>query len=104
MRKVATCPQCGHRERSWRIPLETSATFIFSRHTRCIQCGSYRVRLLSGRDRIDSRSAHPLSVLLGLTFAPFLHCNPCRLQYHDWRSVHPSPQAADAFRETEARV
>jgi hypothetical protein len=60
------------------------------------------VRLLSERDHIDSRSAHPLSVLLGLTFAPFLHCNPCRLQYHDWRAVHPS--ARPVARQAAATV
>jgi hypothetical protein len=60
---------------------------VFSRYTRCVQCGSTRVRRLPERDRIDRMSSHPLSVLLGLTFAPIYHCNPCRLQYRDWRKI-----------------
>ena len=48
------------------------------------------VRQLNGRDQIDRVSVHPLSMLLALTMAPFYHCNPCRLQYHEWRPVHPS--------------
>ena len=87
------CSKCGYRARTWRLPFEKTATFVFARYSRCIQCGSYRVRRLPGRDRIDSRSTHPLSVLLALTMAPFYHCNPCRLQYHDWRPVNPSAEA-----------
>jgi len=86
------CSTCGYRARTWRRPFEKTFTFVFARYSRCIQCGSYRVRRLSGRDRIDSRSTHPLSVLLALTRAPFYHCNPCRLQYHDWRPVQPPDQ------------
>jgi uncharacterized protein with PIN domain len=89
-RKVLSCPECGYVARTWRIPFERTATFVFTRYSRCIQCGNYKVRRLSGRDRIDSISTHPLSVLLSVTMAPFYHCNPCRLQYHDWRPVHPT--------------
>jgi len=92
-RKVMKCSTCGYHARAWRLPFDRTTTFVFSRYSRCIQCGSYRVRRLPGRDRIDGRSTHPLSVLLALTLAPFYHCNPCRLQYHDWRSVQPSDQA-----------
>ena len=90
------CSACTYRARTWRLPFERTATFIFSPYSRCIQCGSYRVKRLRGRDRIDTRSTHPLSFLLSLTGAPFYHCNPCRLQYHDWRPVQPVEQ-------TEAR-
>ena len=89
-RRVQLCKKCGFRQRDWRVPLEASLTFVLSRYSRCIQCGSYKVRRLSGRDHIDRVSAHPLSLLLGLTMAPLYHCNPCRLQYHDWRPAHPS--------------
>jgi hypothetical protein len=84
------CPKCRHVERRWRVPFEREGTFVFSRYSRCIQCGSYRVKRLAGRDRIDTLSAHPLSVIAGLTLAPFHHCNACRLQFHDWRAIHPS--------------
>ncbi len=32
-------------------------------------------------------SSHPICLLLALTFAPIYHCNPCRLQYRDWRPL-----------------
>jgi uncharacterized protein with PIN domain len=89
-RKVQLCKKCGYRLREWRVPFEAALTFMLSRYSRCIQCGSYKVRRLTGRDEIDRVSVHPLSMLVGLTLAPFYHCNPCRLQYHDWRAVHPS--------------
>ncbi len=87
-RKVQLCKTCGFRLRDWRVPFEASYTFIASRESRCIQCGTFKVRRLSGRDEIDPVSTHPLSLLIGLTMAPYYHCNPCRLQYHDWRPVH----------------
>jgi hypothetical protein len=86
-RKVLRCAACRYRARQLRVPFESELTFVFSRHTRCIRCGSARVRRLSDRDRIDSMSSHPLSLLLALTFAPIHHCSPCRLQYRDWRGV-----------------
>ena len=89
-RKVLRCPKCGYRQREWRVPFESTLTFVLSRYSRCVQCGSYKVRRLNGRDQIDRVSVHPLSMLLALTMAPFYHCNPCRLQYHEWRPVHPS--------------
>ena len=89
-RKVQLCAKCGFRRREWRVPFETALTFTLSRYSRCIQCGSCKVRKLQERDHIDRVSAHPLSMLLGLTMAPLYHCNPCRLQYHDWRPAHPS--------------
>lgn len=89
-RRIQQCKKCGNRLREWRVPFEASFTFALSRYSRCIQCGSYKVRRLTGRDEIDRVSAHPVSMLIGLTMAPFYHCNPCRLQYHDWRAVHPS--------------
>ena len=89
-RRVQQCRKCGFTQREWRVPFEEELTFILSRYSRCIRCGSYKVRRLQERDQIDRVSNHPLSMLLGLTLAPFHHCNPCRLQYHDWRPVHPS--------------
>lgn len=92
-RRVLACSKCGVRQRQWRVPFESALTFLVSRYSRCIQCGGYKVRRLQGRDLIDRVSPHPLSVLLALTLAPYYHCNPCRLQYHDWRAVHPSVRA-----------
>ncbi len=89
-RRVQLCRKCGYQLREWRVPLEATLTFILSRYSRCIQCGSYKVRRLNGRDEIDRVSVHPFSMLIALTLAPFYHCNPCRLQYHDWRTVRPA--------------
>lgn len=89
-RKVLQCAKCGYRQTERRIPFETELEFANASHTRCIQCGNLRVRKLPRRDVIDRMSSHPLSVLAGLARAPIYHCNPCRLQYHDWRPVHPS--------------
>jgi hypothetical protein len=83
------------------VPFESVLHFALSRHTRCIQCGNLRVRRLPKRDRIDRVSAHPLSVLAGVLRAPFYHCNPCRLQYHDWRS--PDPAAVRTERSAPAQ-
>jgi hypothetical protein len=76
--------------REWRKPFEATRTFAFSRCTRCIECGSARVRQLESRDRIDRMSRHPASLLMALTLAPIYHCSPCRLQYRDWRPVDRS--------------
>jgi hypothetical protein len=88
-RKVLQCGQCGFRAREWRVPFESTAAFVFSRYTRCIDCGSYRVRRMPSRDQIDRMTNRPLSLVFALTFAPIYHCGPCRLQYHDWRAVAP---------------
>jgi hypothetical protein len=87
---VLACGKCGCLLREWRVPFESAATFAFSRYTRCIDCGSYRVRRLPRRDQIDRMTNRPLSLMFALTFAPIYHCGPCRLQYHDWRPVSPS--------------
>jgi uncharacterized protein with PIN domain len=89
-RKVQICSACGYREREWRVPFASEAAFVFSRYTRCIECGGYRVRRLSERDHIDRMSAHPLSLVFGVVLAPINHCSPCRLQYRDWRGIRSS--------------
>ncbi|MFN7916254.1 MAG: hypothetical protein U0Q55_13015 [Vicinamibacterales bacterium] len=89
-RKVLQCGKCGFRTRERRVPFEAEIEFATAAHTRCIQCGNLRVRRLPKRDMIDRMSTHPISLLAGLVRAPIYHCNPCRLQYHDWRPVHPS--------------
>jgi hypothetical protein len=100
-RRVLHCGACGHHVRQWRKPFEATRTFVFSRHTRCVQCGSSRVRRLPERDRIDRMSTHPVSLLLALTAAPIYHCNPCRLQYRDWRSIGPDSNAEFRIQNSE---
>lgn len=94
--KVEACRRCGARVRSYRVPMANAARFLFARYTRCIQCGTEKVRRLPARDRIDRMSKHPLSLLFQLTFAPIVHCGACRLQYHDWRKPEPVPAAKTA--------
>lgn len=89
-RKVQQCSKCGFRVRERRVPFQAEIEFVTARHTRCIQCGNLRVRRLPKRDVIDRMSTHPISLMASLARAPIYHCNPCRLQYHDWRQVHPS--------------
>jgi hypothetical protein len=82
---VHHCHRCNRRIRRWRSAADRSVQFLFSRQSHCIQCGTGRVQRLSKRDRIDSMSKHPFSLVLLLTGAPINHCPSCRLQYHDWR-------------------
>jgi hypothetical protein len=89
LRRIDECRVCHARYRTFRVPFSDASRFLFSRYSHCIQCGSKKVKRLAQRDRIDGLSKHPLSVLLGLTFAPLNHCNACRLQYHDWRRPEP---------------
>ena len=89
-RRVLQCPSCGYRHASRRLPFEATTNFVLAPYTCCIQCGNLRVRRLPERDQIDAMSHHPISVLLGLLFAPIYHCNSCRLQYRDFRKTSPA--------------
>jgi hypothetical protein len=79
------CTKCGRRLNQFRTLRSAMVTFAFSRHTHCIRCGTPHVHRLSKRDRIDSVSRHPLSLLFALIGAPLNKCSDCRLQYRDWR-------------------
>jgi hypothetical protein len=83
------CSRCHFRTRRLRTALSVSLAFYFSRFTHCIRCGSSRIERLKKRDRIDSTSKHPTSLLLRLTGAPLKKCPACRLQYYDWRPPVP---------------
>jgi hypothetical protein len=84
-RRLLCCAACGFEVPDRRLPFKASLRFLASSHSRCIECGTTRVRRLPARDSIDRMSRHPLSLLFGLTFAPIYHCGRCRLQYRDWR-------------------
>ncbi len=102
-RRLWVCRSCGARVHVWRIPFEATWAFVSTRHTSCIMCGNTRVRRIPVRDRIDAMSAHPLSMLFGLMGAPIYHCNACRHQYRDWRSLAPVTEpTADGARESDA--
>lgn len=101
-RRLFVCRACGTQLRAWRIPLETTVRFVSSTHTRCISCGNERVRYLATRDRIDHMSKHPFSLIAAVVRAPIYHCNACRHQYHDWRSVSPLTQERKAAKESRS--
>ena len=85
------CTKCGRRVYRRRMSGGGTFAFAFSRHTHCIRCGTPNVQRLRKRDRIDSVSRHPVSLLFALIGAPLNRCYSCRLQYRDWR--RPVPQA-----------
>ena len=96
---VFRCGRCGYRLSVQHAFLRVSVTFVFSRHTHCVRCGTPEVRRSVKRDRVDSVSNHPLSRILQLTGAPVNRCLRCRLQYYDWRrplGAADVPGSADA--------
>jgi hypothetical protein len=58
--------------------------FLFSRHSRCIRCGSEAVQRLKKRDKVDGFSQNPLALMQVLIGAPVNRCSPCWLQFFDW--------------------
>ena len=86
---IFRCTKCGRRVSLVRSAQSVTLTFLLSRQSHCIRCGTTNVQRLKKRDRIDSVSHHPVSLLLALTGAPFNRCTRCRLQYHDWRRPVP---------------
>jgi hypothetical protein len=63
--------------------------FPFSRHSRCIRCGSDAIQRLKKRDKQDGFLQNPLALIQGLTGAPVNRCSSCRLQFFDWRRPRP---------------
>ena len=86
---VFRCHQCGFRSASLYPFFRVHLRQLFSRYTHCPRCGMEFVTRMHRRDRVDSRSNHPLSWIQGLLFAPLNKCPSCRLQYHDWRPLTP---------------
>jgi hypothetical protein len=85
---IFRCTRCDRRLNRVRPIVSATALFTFARHSHCIRCSTPDVERLKKRDRVDSLSHHPASILLALTGAPFNRCSACRLQFHDWR--HPA--------------
>lgn len=80
------CKRRSHRYHHWWF---STYRFIFSRYSVCLRCGTYRVRRLAKRDRVDSLSKHPLSLIQQMFVAPRNKCPNCRLQFHDLRPLAP---------------
>ena len=87
------CSRCRTRVRRVYPFLRLNYEFLFSRHTRCVRCGTPAVHRMAKRDRVDSLSKNPLSQIQRLTGAPVNKCPACRLQYYDWRAPHPQVRA-----------
>ena len=79
------CSGCKRREGTYHRSLYAHCRFLFSRHSRCIRCGSEAVQRLKKRDKVDGFSQNPLALMQVLIGAPVNRCSPCRLQFFDWR-------------------
>ena len=80
------CSKCRTRFHRVHPVLRLNYEFVFSRHTRCIRCGTLTVHRLARRDHVDSLSRNVLSQIQRVTGAPVNKCPACRLQYYDWRT------------------
>ncbi len=87
--RVFRCSSCGRTKKTRRLFDRPGVRFVLATHTHCVRCGSVHVKRSRKRDHIDSVSRHPLSSLAALSGAPLVRCDACRLQYHDWRPIHP---------------
>ena len=81
------CRGCNSRVRRFHPWWISTFRFVFSRHTRCIRCGTECVHRVYKRDRIDDVSLTPLSLLQQILGAPKNKCPLCRLRYHDFRPL-----------------
>jgi len=79
------CSGCKRKQGYFHRYLYSHYHFMFSRHSRCIRCGSEAVDRLKKRDKVDSFSQNPLALMQVLIGAPVNRCSPCRLQFFDWR-------------------
>jgi len=106
---MPTCPHCGKRLLRVRRTLfekllhsdiyvcsgcrkrvgarRPSVVFLFSKHARCIQCGSSEVARLAKPDKVDSFTTNALGLAQRLVGAPVCRCSPCRVQFYDWRRI-----------------
>lgn len=84
------CRKCNFRVRRF-YRWWYSFRFVFSLRSRCVRCGTSQVQRVNDRDRIDSVSKHPLSLLQQILGAPLNKCSFCRLRYYDLRLIERVP-------------
>jgi hypothetical protein len=79
---VYRCRNCERfvRIRKWTLPR-------LSLRRCCPKCGSAKLHRLRKRDRIETFSRNPFSLLQMLLGAPLWWCPLCRLQFYDFRSA-----------------
>jgi len=68
--------------------------YHLGREARCPRCGTFRVRQLKERDRIDAMREGPLNFLKRVSGGRLVHCRYCRLQFYDRRPL--APESGDA--------
>jgi len=79
---VYQCRDC-HQEQ----PVPRRFRYHFGPHSRCPQCGTYRLTRLGSRDRIDPMFAGPLNLFERLAGGRLYHCCYCRIQFYDRRPL-----------------
>ena len=68
--------------------------FHLGQFCRCHRCGTFRVRRLKTRDRIDPMERGLLNKLEKLAHGKLYHCKFCRIQFWDRRELEPKVAAA----------
>ena len=81
---VYACSGCKKRIGARRA----SFIFLFSKHTRCIVCGSPQVARLAKPDRVNQFTTNRGGLVQRWVGAPVWRCSPCRVQFYDWRPAH----------------
>lgn len=79
---VFQCRACGGQEYASR-----PYRFHFGPRARCPLCGTVRLEKLKKRDMIDPMRWSFLIVLERLLLGKLYHCNSCRIQFYDRRSL-----------------
>ena len=91
--------QCQDCE--FRVTTPRRFTFTFHRRACCPACGSSDLKRLPRRDKIETLSKRPWSLLQGLLGGRLYYCALCRLQFYDLRSqLHRRAPAAPRTSET----
>lgn len=89
------CKGCARRVGYLYRPLYANFGFVFSLHSRCVQCGSAAVQRLKKRDKVDSFATNPLAWVQLPLGAPVNRCGACRVQFFDWRKPRPGAYIED---------
>jgi DNA-directed RNA polymerase subunit RPC12/RpoP len=62
-------------------------TLHFGKTSRCPRCGTYRLKGLKQRDKIDPIQGGFLNFLERLAGGKLFHCRYCRIQFYDRRRL-----------------
>lgn len=84
------CASCGlqfSEYRPYTAVFVLHWRYLFSAHSRCLNCGSRSVQRAIRADP-SSMLRNPFATIQALLLAPILECDGCRRQYYDWRSPY----------------